>query len=225
MKIKFGALVTDGRGKLGGHVASKNRSGNYLRTKVTPTNPQTFDQQATRAVLGTLSSGWSGLTADQRSSFDAAVADWSSTNIFGDIKNPTGKNLYVSLNKYLLESGQAQISVAPSKTEMPYFGVTASLWDISLAEAGISSVNSPGGFFVNISATAPQSAGTGFYKGKYRKLLTVDSADINTSNFYASYVAKFGAPLAGANISVKVQAVATTGQVNTPEYINATVIA
>lgn len=93
MKIKFGALVTDGRGKLGGHVASKNRSGNYLRTKVTPSNPQTAAQQATRAVLGSLSTAWSGLTLAQRNSFNSAVGDWSGTNIFGDIKNPTGKNL------------------------------------------------------------------------------------------------------------------------------------
>jgi len=46
MKMKFGAIVVDGRGKIGGHVASKNRGGAYLRTKVTPSNPQTGYQAA-----------------------------------------------------------------------------------------------------------------------------------------------------------------------------------
>ena len=30
MKMKWGALVVDGRGKIGGQVASKNRAGAYL---------------------------------------------------------------------------------------------------------------------------------------------------------------------------------------------------
>ena len=40
-KIKFGMMMTDASGKLGGQVFSKNRGGSYVRTKVTPTNPQT----------------------------------------------------------------------------------------------------------------------------------------------------------------------------------------
>jgi hypothetical protein len=44
MKMKFGAIVTEGRGKIGGHVASKNKSGAYLRTKVTPVNRQSVAQ-------------------------------------------------------------------------------------------------------------------------------------------------------------------------------------
>ena len=39
MKIKFGSEVVDGRGKIGGHVYSKNKGGAYKRTKVTPSNP------------------------------------------------------------------------------------------------------------------------------------------------------------------------------------------
>ena len=59
MKLKFGAIVTDGRGKIGGHVASKNRSGAYLRTKVTPSNPNTVAQVQVRSILASLSQSWS----------------------------------------------------------------------------------------------------------------------------------------------------------------------
>ena len=52
MKIKWGALVVDGRGKLGGHVAAQNRGGSYLRTKVTPSNPQTTFQTGVRSMGG-----------------------------------------------------------------------------------------------------------------------------------------------------------------------------
>jgi len=45
MKTLFGAIVVDGRGKLGGHVASKNRHGSYFRTKVSPS-------QTSKSVIG-----------------------------------------------------------------------------------------------------------------------------------------------------------------------------
>ena len=34
--------------------------------------------------------------AASRDSFDRAVAQWSKTDIFGDIRNPTGKNLFTN---------------------------------------------------------------------------------------------------------------------------------
>lgn len=62
----FGAV--DGRGKIGGHVASKNRSGAYARIKVTPVNPQTTFQQVARNLLTSLSQGWRALTQAQHDS-------------------------------------------------------------------------------------------------------------------------------------------------------------
>src|SRR5690606_26146133 len=97
-KIKFGMMMTDARGKLGGQVFSKNRGGSYIRTKVTPSNPRSSFQQAIRTLLSGFSQAWSSLTANQRSAWNGAVSNWSKTDIFGDIKNPTGKNLFVRLN-------------------------------------------------------------------------------------------------------------------------------
>ena len=65
MKIKWGAMVVDGSGKLGGHVASKNRGGSYFRTKVTPTNPNSTSQAAVRSRLTALSQAFRALTIAQ----------------------------------------------------------------------------------------------------------------------------------------------------------------
>jgi len=51
MKTLFGAIVVDGRGKLGGHVASKNRHGSYFRTKVSPSQPASQYSANVRAAL------------------------------------------------------------------------------------------------------------------------------------------------------------------------------
>ena len=53
-KIKFGMMMTDARGKLGGQVFSKNKGGAYVRTKVTPSNPQTIAQTTRRALFAAI---------------------------------------------------------------------------------------------------------------------------------------------------------------------------
>lgn len=216
-KVKFGMMMTDASGKLGGQVFSKNRSGSYVRTKVTPSNPQTLAQQASRATLAAVSSAWSDLTDIQRASFNNAVEDWKKTDIFGDLKKPTGKNLFSALNINLINTGQAQITVAPPKVEIPYFGLTSVEGDVSDAEILLVASSAPAGFVVLISATPPQSAGTSFFKGKYRDLTFQPSATASAYDLYADYAAKFGAPLAGANVSFRIKLIAPNGQAGVPE--------
>ncbi len=217
MKIKFGAIVTDGRGKLGGHVASKNRGGSYLRTKVTPSNPQTAFQSAVRAALGNFSAAWSGLTSAARESFNGAVAQWSKTDIFGDIKNPTGKNLFTRLNINLANTGQADISVAPDKVEILSIGATGAAFSIAATTALLDDAVNAAGSVVLVSATPPQSAGTSFYKGKYRDIMFAAAGTAATLDFWDAYVARFGVPALGANIGVSVKQVASNGQTTTPQ--------
>ena len=85
MKIKFGAIVTDGRGKIGGHVASKNRSGAYMRTKVTPSNPNTASQSQARSILASASQNWRNLTDSQRKAWNNAVSDWDNSSYISKI--------------------------------------------------------------------------------------------------------------------------------------------
>lgn len=49
--IKFGMMMTDARGKLGGHVFTKARNGATIRTKVSPANPQTSAQSLSRSIF------------------------------------------------------------------------------------------------------------------------------------------------------------------------------
>src|SRR6056297_1703187 len=119
MKIKWGALVVDGRGKIGGHVASKNRGGSYLRTKTTPVNPQSTAQTNVRSIFGQISQGWSGLTASQIEGWNNAVSEYSQTDIFGDLKNPSGKALYQRLNQSLLLVGEGLLTEAPATVSAP----------------------------------------------------------------------------------------------------------
>jgi hypothetical protein len=225
MKIKFGALVVAGSGKIGGHVAAKNRGGAYLRTKVTPLNPNTSAQAGARALLASLSTAWSGLTDDQRKSWNNAVAAFATTDIFGDLRNPSGLNLYVKLNANLSNSGQALLSVAPEKIEVPFAQISSAVYDIT---SGVFEFNFSGGDFngqlITINATPSMSQGVSFVKSQFRKI-GVQQVNDQLFDAFAIYNAKYGVPTAGANIVVSVAVITATGQQGVAQQIKATVVA
>lgn len=227
MKIKFGSLVVAGSGKIGGHVASKNRGGAYLRTKVTPSNPQTVRQLTARSILASLSSAWSGLSAAARASWSNAVANFATTDIFGDIRNPSGNNLYVKLNTNLINTGQATLSVAPEKLEVPFSPIVTAVADISDTTLAVGFGDSLlNGEKVLVFATPSLPQGVSFVKNKLRLLgaFEVDTEQIDSpASLWSAYVAKFGAPVAGANIVISVKPVIATGQAGLAQTAKLTV--
>lgn len=215
MKMKFGAIVVDGRGKIGGHVASKNRGGAYLRTKVTPSNPNTSLQAAVRNRLTALAQGWRNLTASERESWNNAVANFAGTNIFADKVNPSGINLYTKLNANLLEVGSAAITLAPLPSEVvPVLTVSAT------AAAGVPAFSVvftptpvPAKTAFIIRATGQVSTGVSNLKGKFRNVDVLLFADTSPKNLLSAYTAKFGSLVAGQKIGVEIVPVNTvTGQ-------------
>lgn len=213
-KCKFGMMMTDARGKLGGHVFTKNRAGAIIRTKVTPSNARTERQMFIRNALSTISANWSPLTQANRDGFDGAVDQWQGTNIFGDIVNPTGKTLFTKLNLNLVNSEQAQITAVPVKAVLPNFVVDGVYNDAGNIYANVT--GNAVGFKIVVSATAPQSQGTSFYKGKYRQIGVITGSAVVVLDLEALYSAKFGIPDAAANISFQFLIVLPSGQASIP---------
>ena len=228
MKMKFGALVVDGRGKIGGHVASKNRAGAYLRTKVTPVNAQSGSQNTVRNRFTTLAQGWRGLTAAQRASWNAAVADFARTDIFGDLHNPTGFNLYQRLNNNLVTTGGAAIAVPPLPAAVGEVVLTAIAVAVGADTMSLTMAAAvPANTSVKVFATAPCSAGKSFVKSEYRLIAILAAAEGSPYDLKAEYIAKFGGiGVAGQQVFVKGEAVNdTTGQTGTPSSVSTIVIA
>lgn len=213
MKLKwsgFGAV--DGRGKINGHVASKNRSGAYARTKVSPVNPQTTFQQAARNRLTNFSQGWRSLTQSQRDGWDAAVAGFARTDIFGDLRNPTGKNLYARLNINLSLAGQAAITSAP----LPSGAGTVTAGALVMTNGGAKTVAHTGdtaGHTVLVYATPGVSPGKSFVKNDYRLISTFVGGAASPANIATAYQNRFGEPAVGTKVAVKLVSVKdTTGE-------------
>lgn len=211
-KIKWGMIVTDGRNKLGGQVFSKNRAGAYIRTKVTPVNPKTALQMASRQLLGALSSAWSGLTNAQRDAWNASVDEWQKTDIFGDLRKPTGKNLFTGLNKNRVDIGGVAQDLPPEKVEIPVIALFRPEFAMTDEELSVGISTVPVGMALQISATPPMSQGTTFAKNQLRVIGSVPAGSVDTKEVFAMYSDRFGAPVIGQNIQVAVRYIALTGQ-------------
>ena len=227
MKLKFGALVVDGSGKIGGHVVSKNRGGKYLRTKSTPTNPQTQAQTAQRATLGGLASSWPLLTDEQRLSFNSAVNDFIGTDIFGDQRTPSGNNLYVGLNMNTTNGGFPLLTSAPAKenVNLPVnlsatFDLSSQTLRINLATALEDDAQ------ILVYATPSLSPGKSYAKNQFRLIgafLAVGTDFDDSGVPYLAFVNKYGTPAIGANIQIGIRRVVASGQVSPFQKVTASV--
>lgn len=219
-KIKFGMMMTDARGKLGGQVFSKNRSGAYVRTKVTPVNPQTSFQQANRSLLGNLSSAWSNLNQEQRLAWNSQVENWQKTNVFGDLNKPTGKNLFTGLNKVAQNyyPDNVLMLVPPAKVEFLPFSIVSAGFPTTTASGIITLSGSElASQDFRVRATPVLSAGTTYIKNQLRDLtgvLTVNGT--NQLVFGTAYLARFGDANSTGTIGVEVTPVAENGQLGVP---------
>tara|TARA_R110000868_G_C10961756_1_gene768601 strand:+ start:4850 stop:5533 length:684 start_codon:yes stop_codon:yes gene_type:complete len=224
--IKWGLVITDGRGKIGGQVLTKGRSGAVIRNKVTPTNPNTARQSAVRAVLTQFSQGWKALTQAQRDAWNAAVGSFTRTNIFGSTYSPSGKNLYTALNTNLTKVGYTAITIPP----IPSATVAPGIEDFVL-NVGDETLT----FLVNegsasqklfVQASPPVSPGITNISSKLRLIKVTTQVAATDVDIWAEYVAAYGTPTAGTKIFIKVTAIKdVTGQSTTPEIISGIVVA
>ncbi|MBA7648725.1 hypothetical protein ES703_56513 [subsurface metagenome] len=102
------------RGSIGDNTFSHNRGGDYVRRRVSPTNPNSTRQQAMRTFLGTLAALWSStLTPAQRGQWNVWAGLQAKEGPLGNSINLTGINGYVWTNTHLLDAGDTRIDAPP----------------------------------------------------------------------------------------------------------------
>ena len=205
MKVKYGAIVTEGRGKINGFVASRNKAGAYFRTKVTPVNPDTSYQANVRARLTARSQAWKGLTQAQRTAWNSAVSDFAKTDVFGDLQNPSGFNLYCGLNNNLINIGEAAQTTPPPPAAIINFtsftlAAATGAQTVTLTFAAAIAVTEK----ILVFATPAVSPGKEFVKPLYRQIDVLTSAETSPHSAETEYIARLGAVgAAGQKIFVK----------------------
>ena len=214
-KIKFGSIVTDGRNKIGGHVLSKNRHGNYIRTKVSPSQPASAYSAASRSRLSSISASFKALDPEDIAAWNAAVVNWKVTDIFGDLRTPSGFNLYQKLNNNLVNIGESMIDVPPVPAAVDILTIV-SLTAVAATKVVTLTLGAaiPATSKAKIFATAQRSPSRALVSSDLRQIKIGVNGDTATIVLTTAYDAKYSEDLVAGNVlSVAIEAVnATTGQ-------------
>lgn len=217
MLIKFGAIITDGCGTIGGHFISRNAYGRFQGTKVTPTNPQTSFQQLMRGYFGNASQAWRTLSNEQRASWADYGLSQLRGNCVGDEYDLTGFNAFMYINQNAQIVGQAiQLDVPASVPldALPPFTVTVSQVAgvcnaLTLTFDNPQPANNP---YMLIFASRSLSAGINYVKSAYRLIAVTDVSTWNAPDFRVEYILKYpGASLvAGEKVFIKCHLIEAT---------------
>lgn len=215
-KIQFGDIVTDMRGKSGGHVYARNRYGAFKRTKVTPTNPQTSYQMQQRQYFGSNSQSWRGLDEDQRAAWIALAPSLPVQDVFGNSRVLTGQALFIRLNTNLALTNSDLIQDAPTPVALPTIsGLTLSITAEGAYNVTVGTIGDTSDVKALLFATPPVSPGVSSVKNKYR-LLTIFTTFNSTVDVASVYNLRFVALTEGEKVFFRAYLVNTvTGQSGT----------
>ena len=178
-----GILATQMSGAIGGVVASHNAGGTYFRARVTPTNPNSPQQQAVRNAVAFLSNFWNnGLTLPQRRVWDTYAENVTVTNRIGDQVFISGMAQYVRSNVARIQANLARADDGPgvfnigqnSQTRIVNFSEATQLGEL-LFENGVLTdewANEVGGFMW-VFISRPQNPSINYFRGPYRLVAVV----------------------------------------------------
>lgn len=190
-------------GSVAATVSSRNRSGQYRRTRAIPVQPRTVAQVAARSRLTSQAAAWRGLTDAQRAAWNAFALSFTVTNSLGQTINLTGAQCFVKVNTVNLLNGDATVNLPPA---LPAFvAVTVTGVDATAATPLIelSGVNPAAGTKFMVFGSPQLSAGVSF-NGRYAYLTTNQVFAAGKMSIQTVYAARYGALIVGKKIFVKV---------------------
>lgn len=186
-------------GSQAGTTASRNRYGQYYRTRAIPVNPNSNAQGNVRARLGTNAAAYRALTDAQRAGWAALGTMLTRTDSLGQTYNLTGAQAYASVNQNNLNAGSAVVAAAPAIVT-PSNIITATI-TLTAAAMSIAYTATPlaAGTKLFTFASPQRSAGRNF-EADFRLIAVSAAAAASPADVFAAYVARLGTPVVGNRI-------------------------
>jgi len=186
-------------GSIAGVTSSRNRFGQYKRTRAIPVNPNTVNQSQARARFGDAAQAWSGLTDAQRAGWTSLGLQITRTDSLGQVYTLTGLQAFALLFINNLDAGVATVDDAPAivaPTGLLTLTVTTAGATLSAAYTA-TPLGADTKLF--IYASPQRSAGRSF-EADLRLIHVSAAAAASPANILAAYTARFGAPVVGNKI-------------------------
>jgi hypothetical protein len=110
MKVVLSGMFTDLRGQLGNAVASKNKQGNFFRTRVIPHQFQSDIYKTSKGNFGYLASYWRTMSLTDRGTWSAHALTYTFYDQLGNPFTPSGYQLFIFINQRWLMTGSSLIT-------------------------------------------------------------------------------------------------------------------
>ncbi len=209
-------------GSLAGQTSSRNRFGQYRRTRAIPVNPSSTAQQEARTILQTNAAAWRALTSEQRAGWDALGASMTRQDSLGQTYTLTGAQAHASVNGNRLHAGDAVVTAAPGLiTPDP---ITIGVITLTVAAHTIAFTPTPLAagerLFVYLS---PQRSAGRSYEGDLRLIYVSAAALASPADVETDYNARMGLPIVGNRVFYSILRY-KLGFVSTPAVTSAVVV-
>lgn len=188
-------------GSVAGVTSSRNRFGQYRRSRAIPVNPNSSFQGTQRARLAAAAAAWRDLTSVQRAGWNDLASGFTRTNSLGETYNMTGFMCYVSCYANCAAAGVSVLSDAPSLST-PSTPLTATI-TLTAAAFSIAYTPTPLGTGIRMFTyvSLQRSAGRAF-ENDFRLLQVSAAAAASPVNAFSAYQTRFGTPVVGNRVFV-----------------------
>ena len=211
-------IIAQASGSIGGLTFSRNRGGKYIRSRATPTNPNTTFQQIVRGFMAQLTSLWNNtLTQVQRDAWDLYAENVPLPNSLGEPRNVGGLGMYNRTNVPALQGALTRIDAAPAVFNLGEFGnpsiasITAATDVLSLNFDDADDWVDESGSAMLVYTSRPQNPGINYFKGPYRLAAAILGDDTTAPTTPAAVDLAFPVEV-GQRIFIKVNVIRLDGR-------------
>ncbi len=201
--VKYGGGIVQMSGSIAGSVFARNKSGNYIRPRTKPVNPQSPRQEAARAIVSYLAEYWhTDLTPVERNLWDvyAAAVGWN--NRLGETIHLSGFNMFIRSNAAQKTMGETELAAAPTILSLPEKDTDLVCTEESIASQTFTFTCNVDGWIANgdpkfgimIAQGKPQLESRNSYHGPWRYMDFIDSTEgaAGTATLAASFAFALG---------------------------------
>lgn len=223
--VKYGAIITDMKGKIGGTTfqggfsgsVAKSTPGTRAGSKLTKADAGRIVNQ--NALIAELAAGWRNLTDEQRLTWRTGAPNYPFLNRFGASYTASGYQVYMSLNSQLKAPGITFLDTCPTPISVePLPGLAYSMTAVDAMDLTITSAI-PANYRMGVWATRPFSFGNGPKASDYKLIRYWVAGDGTTNNLIDDWEHIYGSFPTSGIIYFKNQMISLlTGQVGVPQY-------
>lgn len=181
------------------HTSSRNRFGQYKRSRATPVNPNSTFQSTARSRMSTNAAAWRGLTDLQRAGWGSLGSMITRNDSLGQAYTLTGFQAHNLVNNNNLNAGNAIVAAAPGLTTPDgLLTVTVTLTAIAFSIA-FTTTPMAAGCRLFVFASPQRSPGRAF-EADLRLIQVSSAAQASPLAILTAYSARFGTPVLGNKI-------------------------